>query len=128
MPGLPSRLAGFLDLRGAAIAIVRFDRLFNLPEQLPGLHTPLIILRGVLGPIGFLVAYVRGITPVPSASLLPIPSDSTFRGCATSTLQLDGDLIHLLSPAALLEVNEGRLLADYTAISKERLIHLVERI
>jgi len=37
-PGLPSGLAGFLDLRGTAIPIVRLDRLFDLPEQQAGLH------------------------------------------------------------------------------------------
>lgn len=43
-PGLPSGLAGFLNLRGTAVPIVRLDRLFDLPEQLPGLHTPMIVL------------------------------------------------------------------------------------
>src|ERR1700719_3899536 len=57
-PGLPSGLAGFLDLRGTAIPIVRLDRLFNLAEQLPGLHTPMIVLHRVLGPIGLLVESV----------------------------------------------------------------------
>src|SRR5580698_11573539 len=51
-PGLPSGLAGFLDLRGTAVPIIRMDRLFDLPPQRPGLHTPMIVLRGVLGPIG----------------------------------------------------------------------------
>src|ERR1700729_1351062 len=60
-PGLPSGLLGFLDLRGTAIPIVRLDRLFDLPEQKPGLHTPMIVLRGILGPIGVLVESVRGI-------------------------------------------------------------------
>ncbi len=58
-PGMPSGLAGFLELRGTAIPIVRLDRLYDLPPQQPGLHTPMIILRGVLGPIGILVDYVR---------------------------------------------------------------------
>src|ERR1700733_8844501 len=89
-PGLPSGLAGFLDLRGAAIPIVRFDRLFDLPEQLPGLHTPMIVLRGVLGPIGVLVESVRGIVPVSSSRLLEIPEGCTFGGCATAALELDG--------------------------------------
>src|SRR5580658_1793689 len=89
-PGLPSGLAGFLDLRGTAVPIVRLDRLFNLPEQQPGLHTPMIILRGVLGPIGILVARVRGIVPIPSVGLLEIPRDGTFQGCAVASLQLDG--------------------------------------
>src|SRR5271154_2477611 len=72
-PGLPSGLEGFLDLRGTAIPIVRLDRLFHLPEQQPGLYTPMIILRGVLGPIGILAESVQAIVPASSASLLDIP-------------------------------------------------------
>jgi purine-binding chemotaxis protein CheW len=126
-PGLPSGLAGFLDLRGTAIPIIHLDRLFDLPQQHPGLHTPMIVLRGVLGPIGILVDYVRGIVPVPSARLVDIPEDRTFQGCATAAIQLDGDLISVLSPAALLHANEDRLLADYSAMSQARLLHLEER-
>ena len=125
-PGLPSGLAGFLDLRGTAIPIIRLDRLFDLPEQLPGLHTPMIVLRGVLGPIGILADSVRSIVPVDSSQLLEIPEERTFQGCATGAIQLDGDLIHLLSPAALLEASEARLLADYSAMSQARLLHLEE--
>ena len=123
-PGLPSGLAGFLDLRGTAIPIIRLDRLFDLPEQLPGLHTPMIVLRGVLGPIGILADSVRSIVPVDSSQLLEIPEERTFQGCATGAMQLDGDLIHLLSPAALLHANEVHLLADYAAMSQARLQHL----
>jgi purine-binding chemotaxis protein CheW len=125
-PGLPSGLAGFLDLRGTAIPIVRLDRLFDLPEQQPGLHTPMIVLRGVRGPIGILVDSVRGIVPVDSSRLLDIPEDHTFQGCATGALQLDGESVHLLSPAALLAANEARLVADYSAMSQARLLHLEE--
>jgi purine-binding chemotaxis protein CheW len=123
-PGLPSGLLGFLDLRGTAIPIVRLDRLFDLPEQKPGLHTPMIILRGTLGPIGILADSVRGIVPAPSAQLVDLPSGGTFQGCATAALQLDGELIQLLSPAALLQANEHRLLADFNAMSQARLLHI----
>lgn len=126
-PGLPSALAGFLDLRGTAVPIVRLDRLFDLPEQLPGLHTPMIILRGVLGPIGILVDRVRGIVSMPSKQLVDIPEDRTFQGCASASVQLDGDLIHLLSPAALVSANEDRLLADHSAMAQARLLHLPKR-
>ncbi len=127
-PGLPSGLAGFLDLRGTAIPIIRLDRLFTLAEQRPGLHTPMIVLHGVLGPIGILAESVRGIVSVPSSRLLEIPADRTLRRCATAALELDGDLIHLLSPAALLEASEDRLVADYSAMSQARLLHLEERV
>jgi purine-binding chemotaxis protein CheW len=123
-PGLPSGLLGFLDLRGTAIPIVRLDRLFDLAEQKPALYTPMIILRGVLGPIGILADSVRGIVAAPSASFLDIPEDGTFQGCGTAALQLDGELIHLLSPAALLKASEDRMLADYSAMSQARLLHL----
>jgi purine-binding chemotaxis protein CheW len=126
-PGMPSALVGFLDLRGTAIPVVRLGRLFDLPEQQPGLYTPLIVLRGVLSPIAILVESARGIIPAVSARNVDLPEDRTFQGCATSALQLDGDLIYLLSPARLLEANEDRLLADYTAISQARLVHLEVR-
>jgi purine-binding chemotaxis protein CheW len=123
-PGLPSGLAGFLDLRGTAVPIIRLDRLFDLPEQEPGLHTPMIVLRGVAGPIGILVNSVRSIVQVPSWQFLKIPEDRTFQSCATGALRLDGDLIHVLSPAALLQANEVRLVADYAAMSQARLAQL----
>jgi purine-binding chemotaxis protein CheW len=125
-PGMPSGLAGFLDLRGTAVPIVRLDRLFDLAEQQAGLHTPMIVLRGIPGPIGILVGSVRGIVKAPAARLLDLPPDGSFQGCATAVLQIDGEPIHLLSPAALLEANENRLLADYGAMSRARLLHLQE--
>ena len=127
-PGLPSGLLGFLDLRGTAIPIVRLDRLFSLSEQKPGLHTPMIILRGVLGPIGILVESVRGIVPERATRLLDLPESGTFKGCASAALQLDGELIQLLSPAALLDASEDRLLADYGARSQARLLLMPENI
>jgi purine-binding chemotaxis protein CheW len=123
-PGLPSGLAGFLNLRGTAVPIVRLDRLFDLPEQLPGLHTPTIVLRGVQGPVGILVNSVLGIVEVPSSRFLDIPGTATFQNCTAGAIQLDGDLIHVLSPAALLQANEVRVLADYAAMAQARLLHL----
>src|SRR5580692_7413513 len=79
-PGLPSGLAGFLDLRGAAVPILRLDRFFGLAEHEAGFHTPIIVLRGVLAPIGVLVDSVRSIIPTPSSGLLDIPLDNTFKG------------------------------------------------
>ncbi len=123
-PGMPSGLEGFLDLRGTAIPIVRLDRLFDLGEQRPGLHTPMIVLRGTGDPIGILVDSVRGIVPMAVARLLDLPESGTFQGCATASFELDGDLIHLLSPDALLEANEVRLLAEYSVMAQTRGLHL----
>jgi purine-binding chemotaxis protein CheW len=126
-PGLPSGLAGFLDLRGTAIPIIRLDRLFDLAEQLPGLYTPMIVLRGIAGPTGILVGSVKGIVEMPPDGLLAIPDDCTFHGCATGAMELDGEVIHVLSPAALLRDSERRLIADYSAMSLARLDQLADR-
>ena len=123
-PGMPSGLEGFLNLRGTAIPIVRLDRLFDLSEQRPGLHTPMIVLRGTSNPIGILVDSVRGIVPLAGAALLDLPERGTFQGCAKASFELDGDLIHLLSPDALFEANEVRLLAEYSVIAQKRELHL----
>jgi purine-binding chemotaxis protein CheW len=126
-PGMPTGLEGFLDLRGTAIPIVRLDRLFDLREQRPGLHTPMVVLRGTGNPIGILVDSVRGIVPVTSTRLLSLPEDGTFQGCAGASFALDGDLIHLLSPDMLLEANEVRRLAEYSAMVQTRALHLLPK-
>lgn len=123
-PGMPSGLEGFLDLRGTAIPIVRLDRLFGLCEQRPGLHTPMIVLRGTSDPLGILVDCVRGIIPMAAALLLDLPKGGTFQGCAKASFELDGDLIHLLSPDALFEANEVRLLAEYSVMAQRRELDL----
>ena len=123
-PGMPTGLEGFLDLRGTAIPIVRLDRLFDLREQRPGLHTPMIVLRGSGNPIGILVDSVRGIVPMTASGLLNLPESGTFRGCATARFELDGDSIHLLSPDTLLDANEVRLLAEFSAMAQNRGLHL----
>lgn len=123
-PGLPSGLAGFLDLRGTAVPIVRMDRLFDLPEQLPGLYTPFIILRGADTPTGVLVNAVRQILRLEEAAFLPLPEDQIFHACATAALELDGSLVYLLSPERMLVEHERRLLAEFQVVAQARLLHL----
>jgi len=41
-----------------------------------------------------------------------------------ATVQLDGDMVQLLSPAALLQANEERMLADYCVMEQARLSHM----
>jgi chemotaxis signal transduction protein len=84
----------------------------------------MIVLHRARGPIGIIVASVRGIVPVTSSQRLDISKERTFLGCATGAIEVDGDLIHLLSADALLQVNEDRILADFSAMSQARLLQL----
>jgi purine-binding chemotaxis protein CheW len=126
-PGLPSGLAGFLDLRGTAIPILRLDRLFDLPEQQPGLYTPFIILRGADTPIGVLVGAVQQIVRASGASFLSLPEEHVFHGCATATVEVNGNVVHLLAPECILLENERRLLREFQGMAQGRLRRLEER-
>ena len=123
-PGLPSMLAGFLDRSGTAIPILLLDRLFNLPEQRRGLSTPFIILRGAGSPVGFLVGAVRQIVSTTAASFLPLPEGHVFHDCAIAVVELDGDMVHLLSPERILIEHERRLLAEFQVVAQDRLHRL----
>jgi purine-binding chemotaxis protein CheW len=125
-PGLPSLLAGFLDRSGTAIPILLMDRLFNLPHQPWGLHTPFIILRGARGPIGLLAAAVRKIATITAASLLPLPANQVFQDCATATVAMDGDLFHVLAPERLLLAHERGVIDALQTLAQERLHRLPE--
>jgi purine-binding chemotaxis protein CheW len=126
-PGLPSVLAGFLDLRGTATPIVRLDRLFDLPDQPAGLYTPFIILRGAETPIGILVGTVQQIVTATRESFLPLPEKHVFHDCATATVEVNGNVVHLLSPERILLENERRLLREFQAVAQERLRRLEVR-
>src|SRR5580693_3790476 len=83
-PGLPSLLAGILNLRGRAVPIVRLDRLFAAPEGEPGLYTPLIILRDADRPLGILVSEVRETVSIQAETVLEADPGHTLNGCATA--------------------------------------------
>jgi len=127
-PGSPSLLAGFLDLRGDAIPVLHLDRLFNLSEQLPGLHTPLVILHGAPTGIGILVEAVRQIIPITQAAFRPLPQNNVFHDCATAAFKLNGDVVYLLSAGRILLEKERRVLAEFQAVAQERLRHLEEYV
>lgn len=127
-PGLPAALAGFLDLRGTAIPIVRLDRLFHLPEQQPGWYTPLIILRGVDMPIGILAGAVRQIVRANLTSFVPLPEKHVLHDCATASVEIEGGVVHLLSAELILIENERRLLSELQAAAQERMQDMEARL
>src|SRR5258708_2578808 len=63
-PGMPSLLAGFLNLEGIAVPVVRLSRLFELPEQTPGLYAPLLIVRAADLTVALLVDSISEIASI----------------------------------------------------------------
>lgn len=109
-PGLPPALEGFLNLRGAAVPVLRLARLFDLAIVPPGLYTPLVILRGEGGPVALLVDRVERLVEVLPAELAPIGRDNCFKDCAEAEVVSAGRTVHLLSPRRLLLERERECL------------------
>ncbi len=123
-PGTPPGIAGFLDLRGRAVPILRLDLLFNLPEQKPGLHTPLIILNAAGSLLGILAESVRQIASPAMDSWLPLAPRNVFHDSAVASFAVDGRITHLLSAEGILLEQERSLVAAYQVLAQQRLRHL----
>jgi len=123
-PGLPSVLAGFLNLGGTAVPVLRLDRLFDLPELTPGLYTPLMILRNPDQHVALMVETVSRIIAVPEESLLPVRESQTFNDCAEGMVMVDGHVILLLSPERILLEKEQQCLAEFQDKEQARLHEL----
>jgi purine-binding chemotaxis protein CheW len=121
-PGLPLLLEGVLNLAGAAVPVLRLDRLFGFQGQHPGLYSILIILRyGSGGKIAVLADRVHEILPVSSDAMRPIGKEDIFKGCADAIVTLGQETTYVLSINRLLMAKEQQLLAQFQAMEQVRL-------
>jgi purine-binding chemotaxis protein CheW len=120
-PGLPSAIEGILNLSGAAVPVLRMDRLMQLPSVHLGLYSMLVILKGSDARVAILVDQVSEIVSVPDAKVLPISPEDSFNGCSRATAMVEDRLIPLMSPAHLLLTRERAALAEFQAVAQERL-------
>jgi purine-binding chemotaxis protein CheW len=121
-PGLPSALEGVLNLAGAAIPVLRLDRLFELPPQKLTLYSMLVVLRVSLeGRIAMRVDRVTEILSVAEDAFLPIDQEDSFNSCAEATVAVGAGTIHVLSPTRMLLKKEHEALLAFQAMAQRRL-------
>jgi chemotaxis signal transduction protein len=123
-PAAPSILDGFLNLEGAAVAVVRLDVLFGFSRQSLEAYTPLIVLRQVEVPIALMVQRVIGIRSVPSNSVLALQDNDCFNGCIEANIQLDAGVAHVVSVRHLLLERERTTIADFQTLEAMRVHNL----
>src|SRR5262249_23772735 len=81
--GLPTAIAGFLNLGHRPVPIIRLARLLSLPDPALGLYTQILIVRdGGRSPIGWIVERVTQIIHVRHDDVLAVPENHCFRDCA----------------------------------------------
>jgi purine-binding chemotaxis protein CheW len=120
-PGRPSVLEGFLNLRGVATAVVRLDRLFDLPPAEAGLGARLIVLRDCTNasPAALLAESVDEIVDVPAGALLPVPENNCFHDAGEAMVVLGDRTAHLLRPERVLIESERRSIAEFQARAQQ---------
>jgi purine-binding chemotaxis protein CheW len=116
-PALPRPVAGFFNLSGKAVPVLRLNVLFGL-DQGEGtteadLYRHLILIEGLgaSGLAALLVDRVQDVLTVGHGQLSPVPEGHTLNGCVEAEVDLGGRLVHLLSVERILLAEEQQALA-----------------
>jgi purine-binding chemotaxis protein CheW len=121
-PGLPAALEGILNLGGAAVPVLRLDRLLQLPERPPALYSMLVVLKsGPNGQVALLVDRVNEILYLPDDALLPVGEQDCFNACVEGTIRMRGKVVHVLSTTRILLEREYESLSAFQTIERLRL-------
>lgn len=119
-PGMPELLAGFLNLGGEAVPVLRLGRLFSAPAKEIGLYEHMILLRASR-PLALLVDGVVEVLTCSEDALRPVVEKSSFNDCALSQLTHKDRTIHVLATDRLLLKEEEARLAELRGVEQERL-------
>lgn len=130
-PALPRPVAGFFNLGGKAVPVLRLDRLFGLEEhpadQEAALYRHLILVQGSVQvqdkaePLALLVDRVLDMAHMDAGRLSPVSENATLNGCVEAEITIDDRLVHLLSLERLLFVEEKQALAELGRRAQSRL-------
>lgn len=126
-PALPRPVAGFLNLGGRAVPVLRLDLLFGLeladekPEDNLYRHLILVDRIGTADTSAFLVDRVLDVATVPTSRLSPVREAGTLNGCVEAEVSWDGQLVHLLSLERILLAEEQQALAELGRQAQNRL-------
>jgi purine-binding chemotaxis protein CheW len=118
-------LAGFLNLAGRAIPVVRLARLLGASESPPGLYSPLLLLKGDV-PCALLVDAAEAVATLDTATILPLREGFCVNDCGLGLAEIGGRHLMLLDPERLFLAEERRRVAELTQIEQGRLASLQE--
>ena len=117
-PGLPAPLAGFLNLGGAAVAVLDLARLLGLRPGPPHPYRHLILLA--CGTRALLVERVAAVRPG-GAPLRPAAVETSLGGLVSGAVETEEGTAHLLDPDRLLLAEEAAILEALTGQARARL-------
>jgi purine-binding chemotaxis protein CheW len=122
-PAMPTMVAGVFSLRGRVVAVLRLDRLLELPAPATGPFRVLVILSEPNDGWALLVERVEAV--VSAGTLEPAPSGTAFDDCVAGMAPLPegaapkGSVV-VLAAERLLRRRETQALADFTEQAARR--------
>lgn len=126
-PALPRPVAGFFNLGGAAVPVIRLDVLLRLEPDSgtaeSDLYRHLVLLDGLAasGPAALLVDRVRDIADAHAAQVSPVGPENSLNGCVEAEIDHQGRLVHLLSLERILFAEEKLAVAELSLHAQSRL-------
>ncbi len=126
-PALPRPVAGFFNLGGEAIPVLRLDVLFGLErgeaDREADLYRHLILIGagGTPGLSALLVDRVLDVATVDASQLSAVQQAETLNGCVEAEVAWSGRLVHLLSADRILLAEEKQALAELGRHAQNRL-------
>jgi purine-binding chemotaxis protein CheW len=126
-PVLPRPVAGFFNLAGDAVPVLRLDVLFGLQkgedEAESDLYRHLILIgaSGATDPNALLVDRVLDVATVNATQLSDVRQAETLNGCVEAEVTWGDRLVHLLSAERILLAEERQALAELGRQAQSRL-------
>ena len=124
MPGQPTVLHGFLNLRGQSVPVVSLAALFKQSNPTePGLYAPVIVLGTGSDPsrLAILADAVEEVTTVSAESIEPVDRNHSFNDCATAQFSTNEGMIAVLTAERLLLAKEQLCIASLQEQVEKRL-------
>lgn len=129
-PGVPRPVAGFFNLGGTAVPVLRLDVLFGLerarsdePSPEADLYRHLVLLDGLSGTslTALLVDRVQDLAHIGPSQLSPVKEQGTLNGCVEAEIHIGDRLVHLLSLERILFAEEQQALVELGRQAQNRL-------
>src|SRR5689334_16328052 len=111
IPGQPSILHGFLNLRGQMLPVLSLRALFGEQAAEPDLYAPIIVVRDGGRPLALLADDVLETAAVEGAAMEPVRDHQTVNDCAEACFQSPDGPVTVILPDRLLLAKERECLA-----------------
>lgn len=120
-PGQPSILAGFLNLHGAPVPVVRLRRLFGLEPVEANAYTPLILIQSGNMTAALEADLVADVVQLDPAGIQAIGEKHSANACAEGLFRWNDRDVILLSTDLLLLAKERECLRELQVAAERRL-------